>query len=112
VKSEATPHSPASFVNSLAGAPGPRTLAYDWFSNAITITWLHAGTVGVRPQGEAAAPADVLPVVAGTRTAIASALASAIAVPLRGFVTATSMRAPGAVGETLGGNIEFWSAAP
>ena len=48
MKFEATPHSPASFVNSLAGAPLPRTLAYDWFSNAITITCVHFGVTVVR----------------------------------------------------------------
>ena len=61
MKFVATPHSPASLVNSLAGAPLPRTLAYDWFSNAITITWVHFGVTVVRPHGEAAAPAVAPP---------------------------------------------------
>src|SRR4249919_917022 len=69
VKFEATPHSPASFVNSLAGAPLPRTLAYDWFSNAITITCVHFGVTVVRPHGEAAAPAVAPPREVGTSTA-------------------------------------------
>ncbi len=64
-----TPHSPASLVNSLAGAPVPRTSAYDWFSNAITITWLHVGVTVVRPHGEVAAAAVVPASVHGTSTA-------------------------------------------
>src|SRR5690349_22068761 len=75
VKCVATPHSPASLVNSLAGAPAPSTLAYEWFSNAITITWLHVGVVFVRPQGDVAAPAVGAVRVAGARRASARARA-------------------------------------
>jgi hypothetical protein len=72
----ATPHSPASFVNSLRGAPEPSTLAYEWFSNAITMTWLQAGVVFVRPQGDPAASA--VGAVRAADATMASAAASAI----------------------------------
>jgi hypothetical protein len=71
-----TPHLPASFVNSLGGAPEPSTLAYEWFSNAITMRWLQAGVVFVRAHGDPAASAAGAVRAADATTA--STVASAI----------------------------------
>src|SRR4249919_1165943 len=58
VKPVATPQRRARLLNSLAGALEPRTSAYEWFSNAITITCFHWGACATRPHGAvAAAPA-------------------------------------------------------